>query len=235
MSMLAVPVKSLSDKVQKLAPVRAARALHAFATIARDPNQLGKVFELRSSLEDKARLEPIVTALANAPGGRKALADRPRIGTLDLGALAALPPGTLGERFARHMLDAGLDPAAIPTLEASDEGSYVSAHFYETHDIWHAVTGFETDVAGELGLQAFYLGQFPAFLSAAILSAGLLNTMLYAMDDRDRRMLAIARGFELGHKAKPLFGVAWAERWSEPLEDVRASLGIPREGVSLAS
>jgi ubiquinone biosynthesis protein Coq4 len=32
---------------------------------------------------------------------------------------------------------------------------------YETHDIWHVVTGFHTDVAGELGLQAFYLAQFP--------------------------------------------------------------------------
>lgn len=230
----ASPVKALTSKVLGLAPVRGARALHAFATIARDPNQLGKVFELRSSLEDKQRLVPIVARLAETPAGRAAFAERPRLGTIDLAELAALPAGSLGERFGRHMLDAGLDPAAIPTLESEDEQSYVSAHLYETHDVWHVVTGFGTDVAGELGLQAFYLGQFPAFLSAAILSAGLLNTMLFAMEERDRRMEAIARGWDLGRRAAPLFGVRWADRWSEPLEDVRRSLGIPIEGVALS-
>ena len=155
-----------------------------------------------------------------------------RLGTIDLDALASLPRGSLGERFGTHMIEAKLDPAAIPTLPSEDAGSYVSAHLYETHDIWHVVTGFGTDVAGEMGLQAFYFAQFPAFLSAAILSAALLNTMMFAMDDRDRRMEATARGWDLGKRAKPLFGVNWAARWNEPLEDVRASLAIPREGVA---
>jgi ubiquinone biosynthesis protein Coq4 len=34
--------------------------------------------------------------------------------------------------------------------------AYVLSHLYEMHDLWHAVIGFETDVAGELALQAFY-------------------------------------------------------------------------------
>lgn len=225
---------SLSDKVLGLAPVKSARALYAYSVIARDPNQLGKVFDLRSSLDNDDRITQIVERIGTSETAREALRDRPRLGNIDLSALASLPEGTLGQRFGQHMIEAKLDPAAIPTLPSDDENTYVSAHLYETHDVWHVVTGFKTDVAGELGLQAFYLGQFPAFLSAAILSAGLLNTMIFGMEDRDRRMEAIARGWDLGKHAKQLFGVRWQDRWSEPLEDVRASLGVPREGVVLA-
>lgn len=215
-----------------LAPIRSLRALYAFATIVRDPNQLGKVFDLRESLEDKNTISRIVTFFEEDDGCRQALADRPRLGALDLDALAACPEGSLGHAFARHMREAGLDPAAIPHLESPSSQKYVTAHLYETHDIWHAVTGFGTDVAGELGLQAFYLAQFPAFLAAAILSAGLLNAMLFGIHERERRMEAIARGWELGRRARPLFGVRWAERWGEDLVTLRASLGLPAAGVA---
>jgi ubiquinone biosynthesis protein COQ4 len=225
---------ALGGRFLRLAPVRGARALHAFATIARDPNQLGKVFDLRSSLEDKNRISAVAALFAESELGRRALREQRRIGTLDITKLAAMPKGTLGQSFGQHMLDNGLDPSALPTLESDDRLSFITAHLYETHDIWHVVTGFKTDVAGELGLQAFYLAQFPAFLSAAILSAGLLNTMLFAMDDRNRRMDAIARGWDLGKKSNSLFGIDWTERFHENLENVRVSLGIPREGVAVS-
>ncbi len=223
--------QGLRNKVLAFSAVKSARALHAYVTIARDPNQLGKVFDLRSSLEDKARIGEVMARLRLDETGETALRERPRLGRLDVRALAAMPKGSLGERFGHHMIKANLDPTAIPTLGSEDAASYVSAHLYETHDIWHVVTGFGTDVAGEMGLQAFYFAQFPAFLSAAILSAALLNTMLYAMEDRDRRMEATARGWDLGKRARQLFGVDWAARWNEPLESVRESLGVPREGV----
>lgn len=38
-------------------------------------------------------------------------------------------------------------------------------HFYQTHDIWHVVTGWGNDLPGELELGTFYAAQFgnPAF------------------------------------------------------------------------
>ena len=214
-----------------LTPIRSLRALYAYATLVRDPNQLGKVFDLRSSLEDPAATARVLAFLEADQGCREALREQSRLGRIDLDALGKKPQGSLGRAFADHMRAAGLDPAAIPLLESSSKQTFVSAHLYETHDIWHAVTGFGTDIAGELGLQAFYLAQLPAFLAAAILSAGLLNTMLFGIDERERRMDAIVRGWELGRRARPLFGVRWADRWSEDLASLRASFDLPAGGV----
>jgi ubiquinone biosynthesis protein COQ4 len=210
--------------------VRAARALHAYVTIVRDPNQLEKVFELRNVIAQPEVLREMAAFFARDPGGADAIRTRPRIGKLDLKALAAMPAGTLGQAFGRHMLDAGLDPSALPDLPSSTDLEFLDAHLYETHDVWHVVTGFGTDVAGELGLQAFYLAQFPARLSLAILSGGLLNTLVGSggamFADRDRRMDAIAAGWLMGRAARPFFGVRWGEMWDRPLDEVRRELKV---------
>jgi ubiquinone biosynthesis protein COQ4 len=209
--------------------LRPVYALRAFVTLVRDTSALGKVFELREMLQDPAELDRIVAELSTRPEARRALEERPRLGRVDVDALLRLPEGTLGHAFASHLRRAGLDPAAIPALAARTPQEFVPAHLYETHDVWHAVTAFDADVAGELGLQAFYLAQVAGSLPLAILAAGMLNTMLYRADDAQRRMGEIVRGFRLGKAAKPLFGVPWAELWSTPLADVRRSLGLPED------
>jgi ubiquinone biosynthesis protein COQ4 len=208
--------------------LRAARALGAYVTIVRDPNKLEKVFDLRNAIAEPRVLVAMADFFRKDERGRRALAERPRIGKLHLAELAALPKGSLGHAFGRHMIDAGLDPSAIPTLPSNDEKEFMDAHLYETHDIWHVMTGFGTDVAGELGLQAFYAAQFPARLAIAILSGGLLNTLVdpQGMADADRRMDAITRGWTMGRAAKPFFGYRWAESWQRPLVDVQRELGV---------
>lgn len=215
-----------------LSPLNLAKAAIAFGQIVRDPNQLGKVFELRAALESKPLLDKVIGDLKQDELARKALVELPRVGKIDLAALSRLPEGTLGHEFALHMKRANLDPSALPALEAHDAYGFVSAHLYETHDIWHAITGFGADIPGELGLQAFYYAQFSAGLSAAILAAGFLNTMLYSLEDRFTRMDAIVLGYAMGRRANKLFGFRWAEHWHRPLADVRADLGIVPTSVS---
>jgi ubiquinone biosynthesis protein COQ4 len=212
---------------------RAALGLSAYSTLVRDPNQLGKVFDLREQIADERVLREMAEHFRADPRGAAALRERWRIGRVDLDALARLPEGSLGRAFAEHMRRNGLDPAAIPSLAAKDELSFVDAHLYETHDVWHVVTGFGADVAGELGLQAFYAAQFPARLSLAIMSGGLLNTMLFAMSDARRRMDAIAEGWLIGREARPLFGVHWSAWWEQPLDEVRSELSITPAGRRL--
>lgn len=214
-----------------LSPLNLAKAAIAFGQIVRDPNQLGKVFELRSALESKPLLDKVIGELSKDDLARDAFVDLPRVGRVDLEALARLPEGTLGREFAMHMKRANLDPSALPALEARDAYGFVSAHLYETHDIWHAVTGFGADVPGELGLQAFYYAQFPAGLSAAILAAGFLNTTLYSLEERVERMDAIVLGYAMGRRAKSFFGFRWAEHWERPLADLRRELGIVPVGA----
>ena len=196
--------------------------------LTRDPNRLDEVFVIADKLaqEDTAMVDVMIDHARKSTVGALALRERPRLGVLPLAKLREMPEGTLGREFASFLDQRGLDPASLPQRVASEERSYLLAHLYETHDLWHTVTGFHTDVEGELGLQAFYAAQIQGKLPLALLAIGLLNTLLYAFGERMNRMDAIVRGFQMGRSAAPFFGVRWAEKLEQPLSEVRRELGI---------
>jgi ubiquinone biosynthesis protein COQ4 len=212
------------------------RGGHAFLRIAQDPNRLDEVFRLIESINENPRIsQQLVEGYRQTPHGAQALRDRPRIGAIDLEVLGQLPEGTLGHEYSRFMRRHGLDPSSLPAHPVADDVSFIEAHLRETHDVWHVVTGFEPSVAGELGLQAFYLAQFPNRVALAILSAGLLNTLIYAFEDSGARMTQIARGWLLGRQARPFFGTDWKQLWATPLSEVRTRLRLElgaTEGVA---
>ncbi len=207
-------------------PIDTFRILKSFFVLAKDPNRLDQVFALADSGANQKLIEEVVHFLQRDPDCAAALRDHPRLGRVELGELHALPPGTLGYEFADHMLRNNLDPTAIPVPPEPNAVWYLRTHMRETHDIWHVVTGMGTDVAGELALQAFYLAQMPSRLSSALLATGLIHVSMFKHEARDVVMGAIVRGWLIGKRAKPLFGVAWATMWSTPLAEVRAKLGI---------
>ncbi|HLK39691.1 MAG TPA: Coq4 family protein [Polyangiaceae bacterium] len=203
------------------------RSLWSFVDLVRHPEHLDRVFEISNALTSQhvEVLGQMRDHFVRDAVGASALRDKPRL-RVDLRELSRLPPGTLGRTFADHMVANGLDPAAIPTLSSETDFDFIRAHLYETHDVWHAVTGFGTDVAGELGLQAFYSAQSPGGLPLILVATGLLNTAFFAMGDRGRRMEAIARGWDMGRRARPLFGRRWDESWTKPIAEVRGALGV---------
>ena len=207
-------------------PLRLARAAKSALLLMRNPSRLDQVLELADNTVSPRIMASVVEALGQDEAGERALEERPRLGRIDLAALRALPRGTLGRNFAEHMVENELDPAALPNKESPDPASYVRAHLYETHDVWHVVTGFDTDVAGELAVQAFYSAQLDGELPRLIVIGGLVNARLRGGDDWGRRLDAISRGWTRGKAARPLFGVAWDELWARPLDEVRAGLGI---------
>ncbi len=210
--------------------ISGARAVVAFIALARDLNKLEQVFAILDKLERSEGGRAIVDGFSNDARFKSVFESRPRLGKLDFEAMLRLPVGSLGHSFASDMRRRGLDPAAVQ--QRQDDGThagYVFAHLRETHDVWHTATGFDVDVAGELGLQAFYMTQFEARLSMVLLSIGLLNTALYATPDYKRRMDAITHGWQLGSQAQPFFGFDWAAHWAEPLVEVRRKLGLPSD------
>ena len=215
------PLRSIANRFAM------ARSLCSFVDLVKHPEHLDRVFEISDALVKQRVevLEKMRDQFSVDPVGRAAIAEKHRL-HVDLAALSKLPAGTFGRAFADHMIKNKLDPAAIPTLPGDGELEFIRAHLYETHDVWHAVTGFDTDVAGELGLQAFYAAQAPGGLPLMLLAMGFLNTAMYAMDDRERRLDAIARGWEMGRRARPLFGVRWDLLWEKPVDEVRTSLGV---------
>jgi ubiquinone biosynthesis protein COQ4 len=225
------PVRAIKDRVAVV------KSLYGFVDLVKHPEHLGRVFEISDALTHQRMdvLAKMRDHFATSPVGREAIREKHRL-RFDLRDLDALPRGTLGRAFADHMRANGLDPAAIPTLRGDGDLMFVRAHLYETHDVWHAVTGYDTDVAGELGLQAFYAAQAPGGLPLVLLAMGFLNTAIYSLDDRERRLDAIARGWDMGRRASPLFGVRWDKLWTTEIGEVRRSLGIvPYRAVTLAA
>jgi ubiquinone biosynthesis protein Coq4 len=202
------------------------RGYRAGITLLRDPTKLDMVFELNDAFPDQERLlAEIARSMRVHPHVAAALAEQPRL-SIDLAELRVLPDGTFGREAARFMDVNGLDPRAIPKLEGEGELAWTKAHLYETHDIWHVATGFATDIAGELALQAFYAAQLPGRLPQMLVTGGLLQAAFWYPEDFRSRLAAIARGWDAGVRAKPLFGVRWDLLWREPIERVRADLAL---------
>ncbi len=206
-------------------PLALVKLARASLTLFRDPDRLDEVFAIADGLADDHTIDQIIDHVRRDAGAARALAERPRV-ALDLARLRRLPAGSFGRETARFLDERGLDPGALPHRPADDARSFVRAHLYETHDLWHVATGFDTDVAGEVGLQAFYLAQFPARLAAILIGLMFLNTFAFRFDDRDRRMDEMVRGWQLGRAARPLFGVRWNDLWELPLGEVRTRLGL---------
>jgi ubiquinone biosynthesis protein COQ4 len=206
-------------------PIPMLKLLYASVKLVKNPKRLDEVIDLADNISDPEVMQTFVDTIAKDAQGARALREKPRV-HIDLAAFDRLPVGTLGREFAALMRAAGLDPADLPHRPANDEHEFVRAHLFETHDIWHVVTGFKTDEAGELGLQAFYLAQLPARLSPLLLGIGMVNTFAFSFEDARPRMDEIARGWQLGKRAGQLFGTDWNALWDRPLAEVRAGFGI---------
>lgn len=207
-------------------PLLLVKIARAGVRLVKDPSRLDEVFAIADQLQQTEAIDRIVEHVRRDPVGALALIEHPRV-AIDLPRLRRLPAGSFGHAVATFFDDNGLDPASLPRTAATDPRSFVRAHLYETHDLWHVVTGFGSDVPGELGLQAFYLAQFPARLAAVLIGLMFFNTFLYRFDEKDARMDEIVRGWQLGKAARPLFGVRWNDLWELPLDEVRARLSLP--------
>lgn len=200
----------------------------------RDPNRLDLVFKLVDHLDTEA---PAARAMMARPEVAAFLAGRAPALRFDLPTLRALPEGSLGRAFAAFLDQRGLDPGGLyhSAEGGSSDFDRFKLHMERSHDLWHTVLGFDTDVAGELGLQAFTMAQIGSGLGYMILSAALLNTLFLAPEDGDRRMEAIARGWQLGRRLRPLFGADWATMITWPLEQVREHFGVGPADVRAAA
>ena len=178
------------------------------------------------ALRQYARWEESARELRATSETAEAFKRRPRIGTIDIDALSRLPEGTLGHTFATYLLANGLNPYLFEPIADGSDGDFVMAHLLETHDIWHIVTGFGTDVAGEFALVAFYAAQTNLISSSMLLTIGFANTTFFTPTQLRDRIAAVAEGWNLGLKAVPLFGNDWNELWDVPLDELRAQFGL---------
>ena len=144
---------------------------------------------------------------------------------VDFAALAALPADTLGGAFARHLKDNNLDPDLFQAPPGLPESvAYVVQRVRQTHDLWHVLTGYATDIPGELALQAFYYGLI-GLPSSLLIS--LFGTLRYTRKFRQTSLLrAVRNGYQRGRQAAFLPTIRWEDFWQQPLAEVRRRVRI---------
>jgi ubiquinone biosynthesis protein Coq4 len=208
-----------------------------FRLIRNDPSEViddAAIVELgfaRSRLGRRfARWEHTIDALKADPKTAPAMAARGSFGPIALSDLEGLPPGSLGRVFADHCRARGLDPNLVH-VPPDDEIGWFLNHLYQTHDIWHVVTGWGNDLAGEVGLGGFYAAQLRSPTFFGYMQALVNFNVIWRRADLDEVSAAFSEGYRCGKAAEPLFGTDWDELWTLPIRQVRERFAIDRDGI----
>jgi ubiquinone biosynthesis protein COQ4 len=214
-----------------------ARARRALSALMRDPDDLPQVFELIESISGTAP-HRLLRRFRRTDAGRRILREEPDITTtlIDRAALRALPEGSLGRAYLAFVESEGISPEGI--RDASEKGrdrripeafAYLHCRMRDTHDLWHAATGYKGDVRGELALLAFTLAQNWNTGVGLIVGTAIVKGL------GGGATAMILDGYRRGRAAAWLPAQEWESLLPLPLAEVRArlKLGAPAEYVPL--
>jgi ubiquinone biosynthesis protein COQ4 len=147
--------------------------------------------------------------------------------TWDVNELLLMPANTLGYYYAFHMNEKRLDPNRYDHIQPKNKYHWLRLRIQKTHDIWHVITGFDTDKAGEVGSQGIYFAQYVNGQSALVLGGGIMKTIMKENYDITEKFIdAFIKGYILGKSAKPLLPVKWEQYWNDDIEDVRRMVNV---------
>jgi len=199
------------------------------AAVAENPADVDHAFDLLTRSYATPAADAARAALRADPAIRPLLIERYWGAWPDLEVLLALPPDSLGGRYARWFGGAGLAPPPDPVLDAGTDADDLWLHqrVRHTHDLWHVVTGCPPTVPGEAALNAVNVMQLRWPGSAMLVGADLLHRCLAGGGAETPDLgLAVAFGLQLGQVCGPLLAQRWEQGWERPLVDWQEQLGI---------
>lgn len=200
---------------------RVSLGLKSLRRLFQDPDDTAQVF--LAGLALNAPFFPALLArFEGTEGGRALLREQPSIDSrsVDFDHLRALPASTLGGAYARYLDDNALDPDLFkPPPGLPPVPRFIAQRMRQTHDVWHVLTGYRPDVAGELALQGFTFAQLRMPTSLLI---STLGTALRAPGEARR----VLDGYRRGRDAAFLPVVRFEDQWERPLDAVRRELRV---------
>jgi ubiquinone biosynthesis protein COQ4 len=206
------------------------RSIYAAFMLGRHPDQVKYVFMMGDSQDNiaegaRARSE-ISDPFADAELERL-WQSRYCAPSYEVDDLLRLAPGTLGGAYARHMQARGLRPDFFEAVPPRHRMHFLRLRLRQTHDIWHVLSGFDTDEFGEVGLQGFYFAQFTNGQSALILASAMLKSVLRGrFGDLELHVDAFCEGYRNGRNAARLLAIEWEGMWEQDLAEVRRRLRV---------
>ena len=195
--------------------------VQALLEVGKDPDRTDKVLEAYEHLNAGGESKRARRFYASGSGERLFKKNRTLDGTtVDFAALARLPQGTLGHQYARFMRERNLTPDIFAAQGELAREGYMIKRLRQTHDLWHVLTGINTDVSGELELQAFTFAQMGIPSALMLVTFGTLRWL-----PKDLTLpFRVIRGALRGLQAQLLAPVEWEEQWTRPLVELRREL-----------
>ena len=229
-----------------------ARAWTALRVLIADSERTDQVFEIIEALAGSS-FERSFQRFSSHPSSARLLREKPSLlaALSDRDELNALPAGSFGRAYAEFMEAGRLTPEGLveademaarngpdPTPHIDPDRQYLGDRTRDMHDLWHVLTGYGRDEAGEAANLAFTQAQIPNF------GVGLILLAAVAIGPKDptfwwaRYLLAAWRR---GRRSSLLTAAPYEELLPLPLDEVRRRLAIPSadefhpDGIVVAS
>ena len=172
----------------------------------------------------------LVQQLQRSEEGRRMLSERPSLQgkELDLSKLERLPEGTLGHEFARYFRDNKISPFET-TLELKNDIDFIGKRYRETHDLLHVLTGYATDVMGEMELQAYVLGKLGIRTAVLILVFGMFEQLKNRQSSvgLSAYLRRVRAAYHRGRASQQFLDFWFEHHWETPVATLSARLCAP--------
>jgi ubiquinone biosynthesis protein COQ4 len=148
-------------------------------------------------------------------------------------SLRSLPKGSLGGEYAHMLLLNKLEHLSIsePVLKRFADNPY-AIRYTVTHDLHHVLTGFDTGLAGEVGVVGFTVGQGTAPLSASGMQLFRWLYVLMSPSQARATLHNYGLGVRMGERAKLVLAEPLESWLEQPLALVRKRLSIREEDIA---
>jgi len=146
--------------------------------------------------------------------------------------LAGLPEGTVGRcyyemvKVKEFSVDGLLDAARhadidvdAPTMFEAYRSYFI--HYEVSHDLWHVLTGYDTDPMGEVCLLEFYRAQWPDIGLRMLTLLSWVSGIFYIPRKMSSFTQALKEGYRSGQQAKDILTSDLEYMLTKPLKEVR--------------
>ncbi len=152
---------------------------------------------------------------------------------LDFDRLRSLPSGTLGRKYVRFMEANEIDIVSFAEASlrhmaredyANNEAWTLANRLRDIHEIVHVISGYGTDLLGEMCEIAFAIREDPRPRAARFEIR--VNVATFRRDGYRHAEAAIGQAFQRGRCVSLMVGADWEAMMDWQLDDVRARLAI---------
>lgn len=224
---------------RELYRIRWAESWRMLRHLYRHPDDTTTIAKVIEAWQGRS-MQRIVTRLRKRAKGRSLLARKPALRTVvrDIPWLESMPEGSLGRAYLDHCneqklglagmtdyVEEGTSSARVHHLPADEQ--FIEDYLFHSHDIFHLVAGYKTDLLGEVCLLAFSAGQTLNTGVFAMMFLGAYSIRLPRLRGQRLMLHAFFRGLRGRMNGRGWCAEQdWVELMPESLEAIQKRMGF---------